>query len=167
MVVFGGEPAAIKDLKVVPSSVLDQRDGTSVPDNPVGPWDMQSIIYTSGTTGPSKGVMSSYAHLHAMSGAEGFYMLGPNDRYMCNLPLFHVGGTIPVMGMLSRGGSIALVPGTGGIFEISLDGELIWERKRDGGFPDVKTLKQLVRDRIDPDRDLGHIDRVHHAATPE
>ena len=110
VVVFGGEPAAIKDLKVVPSSVLDQRDGTSVPDNPVGPWDMQSIIYTSGTTGPSKGVMSSYAHLHAMSGAEGFYMLGPNDRYMCNLPLFHVGGTIPVMGMLSRGGSIALVP---------------------------------------------------------
>ena len=57
----------------------------------------------------SKGVISSYAHLHAMSGAEGFYMLAPEDRYMCNLPLFHVGGTIPVLGMLSRGGSIALV----------------------------------------------------------
>ena len=55
-------------------------------------------------------------------------------------------------------GSVILVPGTGGIFEISLDGELIWERKRDGGFPDVKVLKQMVRDRIDPDRDLGHID---------
>ncbi len=58
-------------------------------------------------------------------------------------------------------GEVSLVPGTGGIFEISLDGELIWERKRDGGFPDVKQLKQLVRDRIDPDRDLGHIDRPH------
>lgn len=56
-------------------------------------------------------------------------------------------------------GAVTLVPGTGGIFEIVLDGELIWERKRDGGFPDVKQLKQLVRDRIDPDRDLGHIDR--------
>lgn len=55
-------------------------------------------------------------------------------------------------------GEVTLVPGTGGIFEIHLDGELIWERKRDGGFPDVKTLKQMVRDRIDPDRDLGHID---------
>ena len=55
-------------------------------------------------------------------------------------------------------GEVILVPGTGGIFEISLDGELIWERKRDGGFPDVKVLKQMVRDRIDPDRDLGHID---------
>jgi selenoprotein W-related protein len=40
----------------------------------------------------------------------------------------------------------------------------VWERKRDGGFPDVKQLKQLVRDRIDPDRDLGHIDG-HKAAT--
>lgn len=69
-------------------------------------------------------------------------------------------------------GSVTLVPGTGGIFEIRLDGDLIWERKRDGGFPDVKQLKQMVRDRIDPDRDLGHIDRPHgpsaaHGRLPE
>ena len=56
-------------------------------------------------------------------------------------------------------GEVALVPATGGNFEIRVDDTLIWERKRDGGFPDVKQLKQLVRDRIDPDRDLGHIDR--------
>lgn len=54
---------------------------------------------------------------------------------------------------------VLLVPGTGGIFTIECDGILLWERKRDGGFPDIKTLKQLVRDRIDPERDLGHIDR--------
>lgn len=56
-------------------------------------------------------------------------------------------------------GSVTLVPGTGGVFEIRLDGEVIWERKRDGGFPDAKRLKQMVRDRIAPGRDLGHIDR--------
>ena len=55
-------------------------------------------------------------------------------------------------------GEVILVPGSGGIFEIKLDGALIWERKRDGGFPDVKQLKQMVRDRIDPERSLGHID---------
>jgi selenoprotein W-related protein len=54
---------------------------------------------------------------------------------------------------------VALVPATGGIFTIAYDGETIWDRKRDSGFPDVKTLKQLVRDRLDPGRDLGHIDR--------
>ncbi len=57
-------------------------------------------------------------------------------------------------------GSVTLAPGTGGIFEIRLDGELIWERKRDGGFPDSRVLKQLVRDHIDPERDLGHVDRI-------
>jgi selenoprotein W-related protein len=61
--------------------------------------------------------------------------------------------------------SVTLVPGTGGIFEIAIDGDLVWERKRDGGFPDVRTLKQLVRDRVDPGRDLGHLDRVR--GTPE
>lgn len=54
---------------------------------------------------------------------------------------------------------MALVPGTGGIFEIRVDGELVWERRRDGGFPDVRALKQLVRDRVAPGRDLGHLDR--------
>lgn len=56
-------------------------------------------------------------------------------------------------------GSVALLPGTGGIFEIRVDGTLVWERKRDGGFPDVKALKQRVRDAFDPERDLGHLDR--------
>lgn len=64
-------------------------------------------------------------------------------------------------------GSVTLVPGTDGIFEIRLDGALIWERQRDGGFPDVKQLKQMVRDRIDPDRDLGHVDRAQAPAVPQ
>lgn len=56
--------------------------------------------------------------------------------------------------------SVTLVPGTGGIFEIHLDDDLVWERKRDGGFPDSRVLKQMVRDRIDPERSLGHVDMV-------
>ncbi len=56
-------------------------------------------------------------------------------------------------------GEVALIPGTGGIFEVRCEGVLVWERKRDGGFPDAKTLKQRVRDIIEPERDLGHSDR--------
>ena len=55
--------------------------------------------------------------------------------------------------------AVTLTPGTGGIFEIRYDGDLIWERKRDGGFPGPKELKSRVRDVIDPERDLGHLDR--------
>ena len=57
-------------------------------------------------------------------------------------------------------GGVMLVPGTGGVFAIEVDGVAIWERRRDGGFPDVKTLKTRVRDIIDPDRPLGHLDRA-------
>lgn len=64
-------------------------------------------------------------------------------------------------------GEVTLIPGTGGIFQIRLDDVLIWDRKSDGGFPDIKLLKQMVRDRIDPDRDLGHIDRPHGPAAPK
>ena len=56
-------------------------------------------------------------------------------------------------------GEVVLLPRSGGLFQITYDGDLIWDRKTDGGFPDVKTLKQRVRDRLDPERDLGHIDR--------
>ena len=50
-------------------------------------------------------------------------------------------------------GEVVLIPRTGGIFQIHYDGELIWDRTVDGGFPDVKQLKQRVRDRLDPARD--------------
>lgn len=55
---------------------------------------------------------------------------------------------------------VALAPGSGGIFEVRVDEELIWSRKEQGRFPDIKELKQLVRDRIAPERDLGHTDRA-------
>ena len=54
---------------------------------------------------------------------------------------------------------VALVPGTGGIFVVTLDGQTIWDRKADGGFPEAKVLKQRVRDVAWPQRDLGHSDR--------
>jgi len=56
-------------------------------------------------------------------------------------------------------GELALVPGTGGIFEVRVDGEVIFSRNQEGRFPESKELKQLVRDRIAPDKPLGHSDR--------
>lgn len=55
---------------------------------------------------------------------------------------------------------VALAPGTGGIFEVRIDDELVWSRREQGRFPDIKELKQLVRDRVAPGRDLGHTDRA-------
>ena len=60
-------------------------------------------------------------------------------------------------------GELTLRPGIGGVFSVAVDDEVVWDRKVDGGFPDLGRLKRAVRDRIAPGRDLGHIDR---AATP-
>jgi selenoprotein W-related protein len=57
-------------------------------------------------------------------------------------------------------GELALVPGTGGIFVVYVDETLIWSRAEQGRFPDIKELKQLVRDQVAPDRSLGHTDRA-------
>ena len=31
--------------------------------------------------------------------------------------------------------------------------------KKMKGFPDIKHLKQIIRDRVAPDKELGHIDK--------
>lgn len=65
--------------------------------------------------------------------------------------------------------TVALQPENeiGGLFEIHLDDQRIWSRKEDGGFPEIKALKQTLRDRISPERDLGHIDGPDRAESPE
>ena len=55
-------------------------------------------------------------------------------------------------------GEVALVPGTGGVFIVRLDDDVLWDRRENGGFPELSRLKQLVRDRVAPDRSLGHSD---------
>jgi len=53
---------------------------------------------------------------------------------------------------------VALRPATGGVFTVEVDGETIWDRAVHGGFPEVTVLKRAVRDRVAPDKPLGHTD---------
>lgn len=55
--------------------------------------------------------------------------------------------------------AVTLIPDpTGGVFQIHLGDKMLWDRVRDNGFPDVKALKQRVRDELEPERSLGHLD---------
>jgi selenoprotein W-related protein len=40
-----------------------------------------------------------------------------------------------------------------------LDGDVVWSRAVEGRFPELKELKQRIRDRVAPERTLGHSDR--------
>ena len=56
-------------------------------------------------------------------------------------------------------GGITLIPSNiAGIFEIRYGREIIWERGKKKGMPEIKELKQIVRDLVAPNKDLGHID---------
>lgn len=56
-------------------------------------------------------------------------------------------------------GEVALVPATGGVFRITVEDTVVWDRRAEGGFPEITTLKRRVRDQVAPERDLGHADR--------
>jgi len=47
----------------------------------------------------------------------------------------------------------------GGHYSISINDDIVFDRKRYGGFPEIKELKQTVRDRVNPTKNLGHADK--------
>ena len=59
--------------------------------------------------------------------------------------------------------AVSLMPGTGGVFEVRLNGATLFSRKTAGRFPESKELKQLIRDVIAPERDLGHSEKLEHS----
>ena len=56
-------------------------------------------------------------------------------------------------------GGVMLRPSAeSGTFRVTVDGVVVWNRKDQGRFPEMKELKQRIRDEIAPERDLGHSD---------
>lgn len=48
---------------------------------------------------------------------------------------------------------------TSGTYIVYIDDKVIFDRKLAGRFPDIKELKQLVRDEVNPEKSLGHSDK--------
>jgi selenoprotein W-related protein len=46
-----------------------------------------------------------------------------------------------------------------GRYTIYINDEKIFDRKEQGRFPEIKELKQLVRDKVNPEKSLGHSDK--------
>ncbi len=53
-------------------------------------------------------------------------------------------------------GEVALLPASGGVFEVTLDGETIASNRETKTMPEVGEVKRLLRDRIAPERKIGH-----------
>ena len=56
--------------------------------------------------------------------------------------------------------SVKLKPGEiAGRYFISINDEIVFDRKQRGSFPEIKELKQIIRDRVNPAKGLGHADK--------
>jgi crotonobetaine/carnitine-CoA ligase len=106
VVVLGDERPNFRAIELVGEEALTDA-GQSPALREIAPWETQMVIFTSGTTGPSKGVLSSYAHSY--TAATGFRNVGPGDRNLLQLPMFHVGGPYAVLWALIHGGSSVAV----------------------------------------------------------
>jgi len=51
---------------------------------------------------------------------------------------------------------VTLRPGSGGIFEVALDGTVVASNRDHAPMPDPADVKRAIRDRISPDRKIGH-----------
>ncbi|PVH25470.1 SelT/SelW/SelH family protein [Sphingobacterium corticibacter] len=55
---------------------------------------------------------------------------------------------------------VTLIPsGVSGRYQIRINERVVYDRKREGGFPEIKALKQLIRDEVNPEKSLGHSDK--------
>ena len=117
-----------------------QSRGESAPPHD-DPSALALLIYTSGTTGTPKGVMLDHANLDAMADM-GLHALqvGPSDRSLLILPLFHVNGiVVSVVTPLLAGASVVIADR----FQPTTFFDLI-ERERPTFFSAVPTIYTLL-----------------------
>ncbi|SMF65605.1 MULTISPECIES: AMP-binding protein [unclassified Pseudomonas] len=109
LLVLGGMPAVeIDGVKIHPEAASRAEFYDDIVRADTAPWDTQMIIYTSGTTGPSKAVLVSYLQLFTGSEAS-FKHTSSTDRFLANLPLFHVTGVAMIMRAILSGASFAMI----------------------------------------------------------
>jgi carnitine-CoA ligase len=109
--VAGRCPALGGVLEARPLAPLLEGLSSAKPHTTVSPLDEISMQYTSGTTSKPKGVLLTHAnYIYGGEVMSKAMRVGPGDRHLIVLPLFHAGAQLHAfMPMLLCGGSVALM----------------------------------------------------------
>ncbi|WP_326671564.1 class I adenylate-forming enzyme family protein [Streptomyces canus] len=134
---------AVMAHKVAVLAVGELYEGTTEPDQAplLDPTTPALLIYTSGTTGVPKGVMLDHANIDAMAemGRQALEV-GPADRCLLILPLFHVNGiVVSVLLPLLVGASVVIA----GRFDPRTFFDLV-EQERPTFFSAVPTIYSML-----------------------
>jgi long-chain acyl-CoA synthetase len=135
--------AAVVPHGVAVLAVGELYEGTVEPDQTplLNPATLALLIYTSGTTGVPKGVMLDHANIDAMveMGRQALEV-GPADRCLLILPLFHVNGiVVSVLMPLLVGASVVIA----GRFDPRSFFDLV-EQERPSFFSAVPTIYSML-----------------------
>jgi len=121
---------------------LDGGNGTAVEPAPVDRETEWLVLFTSGTTGRPKGVRLTVGNLVASATASA-YRLGvtPDDRWLCCLPMYHMGGFAPVVRSTLYGTTVLL--------QRSFDAERTADVLADYGATGVSLVPTMLRRLLD------------------
>lgn len=109
------------EAEVRPDGALSFRtdDNPPRPSTPTyaGPDDVALILHTSGTTSRPKRVPIRHRNLAtSVANVAETYRLGPEDRSLCVMPLFHIHGIVAsLLSTLATGGTVICPPGFDGL----------------------------------------------------
>ncbi len=102
--------AATRDEDISPLPGLETWTWQNHVDGEIDLDAVQSIVFTSGTTGKPKGAQITFGNLYASAIASAERLgASPDDRWLCALPFYHVGG-LSILFRSAIYGSAAVLP---------------------------------------------------------
>jgi O-succinylbenzoic acid--CoA ligase len=103
-------PVALDDADRIRS--IESYESRAVPEAERDAGDPMLVAFTSGTTGPAKGVRLTRHNVSASAIASAFRLgVDPADRWLCPLPVYHMGGLAPVLRSALYGTAVVIQEG--------------------------------------------------------
>ncbi|HMB51415.1 MAG TPA: class I adenylate-forming enzyme family protein [Natronoarchaeum rubrum] len=147
------EPPAVVSVDAIDPSATDPSasdrdiDDSVFPRVERTPVDVRVILFTSGTTGEPKAVPLTAGNLLASAVGSAFRLgVVPDDRWLCCLPMYHMGGLAPVLRSTLYGTTVVL--------QSTFDAERTPAVAREYGVTGVSLVPTMLRRIIDGGAEL-------------
>jgi acyl-CoA synthetase (AMP-forming)/AMP-acid ligase II len=158
IVVIGGSGHGLLDFEtLITDAPADQPSFATSED------DIAALLYTSGTTGRPKGCILGQRELafntQVIAQGQGNRA---EDRFLCVMPLFHIGGMSLILSVLAKGGTVFVHRQFDPVQVIDT-----LERERINMILLAPTMVQMVLERPEIEgRDLTALESVFYSAAP-